>query len=120
MSIQGAIEVDADAAVPSEMVRRVTEILQHEQVGHAFPGTPLHRVRIEAVLPEGMSLRAAHPNWLPEALPRIKTLPPFPAQPVDSILPSGIVRVAYEFVSAPSGGMSSHYGFRGHFVSLLI
>ena len=79
MSIQGAIEVDADAAVPAKIARRVAEILQHEQVGHSFPGVPLHRVRIEAVLPAGLALSAAHSNWLPEALPQIKTLPPFPA-----------------------------------------
>ena len=36
------------------------------------------------------------------------------------MLPEGIVRVGYSFVREPSGGMSSHYGFKGYFASLLI
>jgi hypothetical protein len=34
--------------------------------------------------------------------------------------PSEMVRVVCECVHAPSGGMSSYYGFRGRFVGLLV
>ena len=120
MSTQGVIEVTADAEVPASTARRVAEILQHEQVGRIIHGVPLHRVSIEALLPAGMTLLAAHRHWTSLEDSVVKTMPPLPAQPLDAVLPEGIVRVGYSFVTEPSGGMSSHYGFKGHFASLLI
>lgn len=120
MTTRPPVSVEAAQDVSEGVARKVAEILQREQVGRAFAEAPIHRVRAEAVLPPGITLAAAHATWLPRAFPNVATLPPFPAQPIDVPIPDDIVRVSYEFEREPSGGMSSHFGFKGHFVSLLV
>jgi hypothetical protein len=106
--------------IPPYVAKRVDEILQQEQMVRFLPEAAQHRVRIEAILPAGVPLAAAHANWQTSYFPKVLGLPPFASQPASAVTPPGVVRVACECVVAPSGGMSSYYGFAGYFVSLLV
>jgi hypothetical protein len=106
--------------IPEYVARRVSEILEAEQVGRLLPPTPDRRIRIEAMVPAGLPVAAAHGNWRSSRFPKVPGLPPLACQAPDRVTPHGVVRVVCECVVAPSGGMSSYYGFEGWFVSLLV
>jgi hypothetical protein len=115
-----SFELESGPEIPADVVTRVREILRQEQVTRFLPQTPQYRIRIEAVLPAGIRLAAAHANWQPGYLEQLQGLPPYAKQPADATTPDGVVRVACECVERHSGGMSSYYGFDGYFVSLLV
>jgi hypothetical protein len=100
--------------------RRVAAILEAEQVARLLPATPVRRGRIEALVPPGASLAEAHAAWRPGYLATLPALGALATQPVDATAPPGLVRVVFECEVEPSGGMSSHFGFAGWFVSLLV
>jgi len=115
------LEVTAAPAIPSDIVAAVQRILYDKDVLAvlaALGGTP--RIRVEAIVDGGQSLAAAHHNWQEARLAQIDGLRPFARQQIDAITPSTLARVTCECVRERSGGMSSYYGFRGHFVSLLV
>jgi hypothetical protein len=115
------LDVTAAPAIPSDIVAAVQRILYDKDVPAvlmALGGTP--HVRVEAIVERGRSLAAAHHNWQAARLAQIDGLRPFARQQIDAITPSTLVRVICECVRERSGGMSSYYGFRGHFVSLLV
>ena len=110
----------ANADVSAYVAKRVSEILEQEQLMRFLPEAPERRVRIEAVLEPGLSLTAAHAVWQQEYLETLPGVTPFASQPTNVLTPPGIVRVSCECVHGVSGGMSSYHGFRGYFVSLLV
>jgi hypothetical protein len=113
--------VTAAPTIPGEMIAAVRRILHDKElpaVLEALGGTP--HVRIEAIVDRGQSLAAAHHNWQEARLAHVDGLRPFARQQIDAITPSTLARVTCECVRERSGGMSSYYGFRGHFVSLLV
>ena len=113
-------ELEANAGIPAYISRRVGEILEQEQVLRLLPHAPECRLRIEAVLPAGLALAAAHANWNPDYLATLPGLASLATQPPEAVTPPGVVRVSCECICARSGGMSSYYGFQGWFVSLLV
>ena len=115
------LEVTADARIPDDVIAAVRRILHDHELPAALAalgGTP--HVRIEAIVDRGRSLATAHHNWQEARLAQIDGLRPFGRQQIDAITPSTLARVTCECVRERSGGMSSYYGFRGHFVSLLV
>lgn len=114
------IELEAAPDIPAYVVKRTGRILESEQVARFLPETARTAVRIEAVLPPGLSLDAAHSNWQAAFLEKLVGLPPLAQQAPGAITPPGLVRVSCECVAEASGGMSSHYGYRGYFVSILV
>lgn len=56
-------KVVANAGIPAYVTKRVIEILEQDQVSRFLPEAPEHRLRVEAVLPAGLPLAAAHANW---------------------------------------------------------
>jgi hypothetical protein len=112
--------LDAAQDIPAEIRQRVGEILEQEQVLARLPAAAEYRLRVEALVPAGTSLARAHANWSASHFPQVPGVPPFPCQPPGALAPAGIVRVVCACVTAASGGMSSYYGFRGQFVSLLV
>lgn len=114
------IEVEAASDIPAYVVTRTRRILESEQVARILPETTRTVVRIEAVLPPGQRLDAAHSHWQAPFLEKLAGLPPLAQQAPNAITPPGLVRVVCECVLGSSGGMSSYYGYRGWFVSLLV
>jgi hypothetical protein len=116
-----SLDVTAAPAIPSDIIADVRRILDDKQLAAVLAplgGAP--RVHIEAIVDAGKPLAAAHHNWQEARLAQIDGLRPFARQQIDAITPSTLVRVICECVQQRSGGMSSYYGFRGHFVSLLV
>lgn len=77
-------------------------------------------MRVEAVVAAGQTVAAAHGHWHEAYLAQVAGVAPFARQHVDAITPGSLVRVTCECVQEPTPNMSSYYGFRGHFVSLLV
>jgi hypothetical protein len=50
---------------------------------------------------------------------KLKTPEGLPRQPDDSVTPDGLVKLAVLCIAEGTGGMSSHYGFVGHYFSML-
>lgn len=113
-------QVSAAPGVSAYVVDRTVEILAAERVWELLPTCGDTRARAEAMVPPGVSLAEAHETWLPGYLDERPGLVPLQRQPAGALTPAGLVRVVIECVEAPSGGMSSHFGFRGLFVSLLV
>ena len=107
-------------SIPAATVSAVAAILAEERLLSHLPACRLARSTVEAEVPPGTPLPAAHAGWQPGHFPRLASLPPLPDQPIGAVTPGGVVRVAVECVVRLSGGMSSYYGFEGHFVSLLV
>jgi hypothetical protein len=117
----GDLDVTAHASISPDTLAAVQRILSDKQLStilSALGGTP--RVHIEALVDGGQRVASAHRHWQAGSLGHVPGLGPFARQQVDAITPGVLARVTCECVQAPSGGMSSDYGFRGHFVSLLV
>jgi hypothetical protein len=112
--------IGAAPGVHGYVVARAAAILAAERVWDLLPECGEVRARAEAMVPAGVTLAAAHETWLAGYLAVLPGLGPLQRQPADARTPAGVVRVVIECVAAPSGGMSSHFGFRGTFVSLLV
>jgi hypothetical protein len=110
----------AGAGVDEPVVDDVAAIFLGGKVWEHLPACRVAWATVEAALAPGLTLAEAHRNWLPAAFAERGTLPPLFAQDLDAVTPAGLVRVAVECRVALSGGMSSYYGFEGHFVSLLV
>jgi hypothetical protein len=114
------VDVTAASDIPPDIKQRVEEILRAEQIARYLPDCEAVHIKIEKVLNPGIPLVSAHSNWNPGYFERVACFPPFFCQELGSVTGQGVVRVAVECVSAPSGGMSSYYGFKGYFISLLV
>ena len=115
------LDLTADAQIPCDLVVVVRRILHDKQVPSVLAKLGGRaRFRIEAIVDQGQSLASAHANWQPGSVSHVKGLAPFARQSADAITPGSLVRVTCECIEEITGGMSSYYGFRGHFVSLLI
>jgi hypothetical protein len=68
----------------------------------------------------GSTLADAHATWTRAGIAEVETLNGLPRQAPYARCPAGLVRVTVECIERPSGGMSSHYGFDGYFLSLLV
>ena len=99
---------------------RVEEILAAERLGDALPSGTRARAAITAAVPEGTAVTAAHSQWTPEGVAAANGLPSFPRQPPEARVPAETVHVEVEAVERTGGGMASHFGFEGLFVSLLV
>jgi hypothetical protein len=115
-----SLALAAAPEVAEYICRRVAVILDAEQVVRLLPPSPVRRGRIEALVPAGASLADAHAAWRPGYLATLPAVGPLATQPPDALAPPGLVRVVFECEVEPSGGMSSHFGFAGWFVSLLV
>ena len=114
------VQIDAAPGVSGYVAARAGAILAAERVWELLPECAEVRVRAEAMVSPGVSLAEAHETWLPGYLAGRPGLGPLQQQAAGAVAPAGLVRVVIECVEAPSGGMSSHFGFRGTFVSLLV
>jgi|WetSurMetagenome_2_1015567.scaffolds.fasta_scaffold39646_5 hypothetical protein len=114
------IPLDADPGVPEALRARVGEILEAQGVPRLLPPARTRRSRAQAVVAAGTPLAEAHAVWREDYLSGLPGLPPLQRQPAGSVAPEGIVRVVCECIEEPSGGKSSHFGFKGKFVSLLV
>jgi hypothetical protein len=112
--------LEVHAGIPATLSRRVGDILEQEEVSSLLPEAPEYRLCLEAVLEPGSTLAAAHAGWNAGYLTTLPGLGHLARQPAGAVTPPGIVRVSCECIQARSGGMSSHYGFVGYFVSLLV
>lgn len=113
------IELEAAPDIPAYVAKRTGRILESEQVARLLPETERTAVRIEAVLPPGLSLDAAHSNWPAALLESLAGLPPLAQQAPGAITPPGLVRLSCACVNEATAG-PSRYGYRGYFVSILI
>jgi hypothetical protein len=112
--------LEAKPGVPAYVTRRTGEILAAERVASLLPECRTVRACVERVVAADLSLALAHETWLPGYLVELRGLSPLQQQPATAVTPPGVARVVIECVDEPSGGMSSFYGFRGTFVSLLV
>ena len=115
------LDIGAGPDVSPDVVADVMRLLRDKDLpAIVAPLGGMPRWRVEALVAAGTPLAQAHGTWNEGALAAIDGLPPFARQSADVLTPSEMVRVVCECVHAPSGGMSSYYGFRGRFVSLLV
>ncbi len=68
----------------------------------------------------GATLEAAHGNWLSQGLDEAMTPEGLSRRGKGETPPRAVQQVSLERVDGPSGGMSSYYGFRGYYLSLLL
>jgi hypothetical protein len=78
------------------------------------------RLQVGAEHPAGTTLEAAHGNWTPAGLAKAETPAGLPRRGLEDTLPQAGQQVSLERVSALSGGMSSYYGFRGYYLSVVL
>jgi hypothetical protein len=114
------VQVTAAPGVSAYAVARAGAILAVERIWELLPDCGEVRARAEAMVEPAATLAEAHETWLPGYLVELPGLGPLQRQPADAVTPAGLVRVVIECIDTPSGGMSSHFGFRGLFVSLLV
>jgi hypothetical protein len=100
--------------------RVVGQILERADLIRYLPSHKKLRVNLENPIAIGASLADAHGEWTEDYFPRVETLNPFPRQPQGTACPPGLVRVSVECINRETPGMSSHFGFNGYFLSLLI
>jgi hypothetical protein len=113
--------VTAAVGIDAAFVSDVERILEDRRVREALaPLGGTVRFHVEAIVAPGLPVHAAHGNWQAGRIGALDGLAPFARQREDALTPSPLVRVLCECVHEPSGGMSSYYGFRGYFVSLLV
>ena len=104
----------------SDREMRVALALERMEIWRFIaPGGPI-RVRVVAEHPARVSIEAGHAEWTPTGLGNASTPEGLPRRRLDETPPRPVVQVELERVDALSGGMSSHYGYRGYFLSLLL
>jgi hypothetical protein len=120
--VRHPLEVESHPSIPERARARMKEILADERLGDALPLGTFPTARIVAFVPEGTSLRDAHPTWRPDVVPETRGLAPFPRQHASAVVPGNTYRVEVDCVDRdrPTGGMSSQFGYTGVFVSLLV
>ena len=102
------------------MSRGITKTLRAAGLYDVLPTGGTINTKVVGDVPAGTTVADAHRNWRREHVGRVTALPPFPWRDTDEIVPDRTQLVEVEVVERRSGGMSSHYGFEGVFVSLLV
>jgi hypothetical protein len=120
MALNEPLDLEAAPGTPDYVLRCVAEVLASEKLLTLLPPSASYRAQLEARVPAGISVCAAHGTWQPGYFSEVGTLPPLMVQPFSALTPEGIFRVTVECVQARSGGMSSYHGFKGFFISLLV
>ena len=100
--------------------RIIGEILEREGLLAHVPEHKAMSVELHNPVPAGASLVQAHGDWTPAYFPELETLEGFPRQPDEALCPHGLVKLSVECVTRGTGGMSSHYGFEGYYLSVLV
>ena len=100
--------------------RVIGEILERAALLEHLPEHKALRVELHNPVPVGASLVQAHGDWTPAYFSKIETPEGFPRQADDARCPDGLVKVVIECVVRGTGGMSSHYGFEGYYLSVLV
>lgn len=110
------------SGVDRDVHNRIQEVFQAEDVHDNLPLGTMLTARVVAHVPEGSTVAEAHPVRLREAVDRMNALPPFAKQPATAIVPADVYRVEIECAdpTLPAGGMSTHFGYIGVFVSMLV
>ena len=104
-----------------EMQDHVRAVLQHQpMVAAAVAPAPTVVAWVCDVIPSGTTLEQAHSTWLESYVGQVLTPDGLPRQPFGALAPTALVRVEIDFIQRPSGGMGSHFGFDGYFLSLLV
>lgn len=78
------------------------------------------RVQLGREFAAGSTLEAAHAEWTARGLEGARTPEGLPRRKLHERAPRPVQQVGVERVDALTGGMSSHYGFRGYYLSLLL
>lgn len=116
------LRFEENPAIGRDVRDRVQHVLRAERLHDRLPWGTMLTARIVAHVPEGVTVSEAHPVRPGEAVDRMNALPPFPKRPATSIVPADVYRVEIECAdpTLPAGGMSTHFGYIGVFVSLLV
>lgn len=114
------IPVKSSDKINGTIRQLVSEILQTERVAEALPAGTIATATVRAKIEAGTTVGSAHPTWLPEAVHRMHTLPPFPKQGALETVPADVVLVEIEAAEFQTGGRGSFFDYVGLFASLLI
>jgi hypothetical protein len=104
----------------AEEQRDVNEIIKEVKILDHIPNAPEIVVQIEQRVSAGLSLAAAHAEWIENYFPNISTPADLPRQPLDAKTPSELLRFSISAIDRRTPGMGSHFGFKGYFLSVLI
>jgi hypothetical protein len=105
--------------VPVRVAHQIRNIIDRDVV-ERLPAAPEIVVTICSTVPKGSTLDVAHGTWTRAHIGEVETPSGLPRQAPYARCPPGLARVSVECIERRSGGMSSHYGFDGYFLSLLV
>jgi hypothetical protein len=106
-------------ADPEEQ-RRVGEILEASGLMGRFPPDKDLRVDLENPVPAGTPLWSAHGTWNEAYFRSIGTPDGSPRQDSAALCPAGLVKISVACIERETPGMSSHFGFEGVYLSVLV
>ena len=98
----------------------VNQILEAESFAQKLPECKETWIVYKGNVPAGTSVSRAHGIWKDSHFPKVQTPSGFERQPVESTCPGSTLHVEVECIERRTPNMSSYYGFRGYFLSLLI
>ena len=114
------LTIASKAKVPGAVRHRVREIIGTERLEDALPLGTLSTAKIIARVANDTVVTAAHPTWTAIGVENANALPGFTRQPATAVVPPNTWLVEVECVARRTGGMSSHFGYDGVFVSVLV
>jgi hypothetical protein len=106
-------------AKPDEQ-RTIGGILERERLIEGLPAHKTLRIELHNNIPFGTPISQAHAMWTESYFPKVETPAGFPRQPNTALCPEGLVKLVVECINKGTGGMSSHYGFEGYYLSVLV
>ena len=109
----------AAVGVPIRLQDQIRAIVDRDVV-ERLPDINEVVVTIGPSVRAGSTLADAHATWTRAGTTEVETLSGLPRQAPYARCPAGLVRVTVECIERQSGGMSSHFGFDGYFLSLLV
>lgn len=104
---------------PAEQ-KAVGETLEAAQVLDCIPRGSEVLVEVGRRIPSGLTLASAHNEWSESYFPNLDTPSQLPRQPLHVKTPPDLVHVTVSVIDKHTPGMSSHFGFKGYFLSLLL
>ena len=106
--------------IGAEEVAAIVEALNRAGVAAALPMGTIGEVSLRGPVQPGSVVAQAHPTWTNDAVTRARALPPYPKRRGDDVVPPAILGVNVDAVARLSGGMGSHFGYEGLYVSILL
>src|SRR5262245_59976218 len=109
-----------NGSVSVELQAAIRRAVQGARVLDALPEEGEVAVWVEGSVPTGATAHDAHRWWSQSYIQQVATPIGLPRAAADARCPEELLRVTIECVTAPSGGMSSAYGFIGYFLSVIL